>query len=140
MGRNGLLGLIFAGLLLMHGHRAACAQSQPAPATARTEKRWALVIGNAAYKDAPLKNPVNDARAMAAALQKLGFEVVKRENATQKDMNRAISDFDRRLAGGGVGLFYYAGHGMQVRGRNYLIPVDAEIQSENSGPNKPIDH
>jgi hypothetical protein len=135
MAKGRLLGVLALVLLFVQGADGALAQGAPtAP-----EKRVALVIGNAAYKDAPLKNPVNDARAMAAALQKLGFEVVKRENATQKDMNRAISEFDRRLAGGGVGLFYYAGHGMQVRGRNYLLPVDAEISSEASVRNESID-
>ncbi|MBI3512683.1 MAG: caspase family protein [Proteobacteria bacterium] len=113
--------------------------AQPARAPVATEKRVALVIGNGAYKEAPLKNPVNDARAMATALQGLGFEIIKRENASQKDMNRAIGEFATRLTGGGTGLFYYAGHGMQVKGRNYLLPVDAEIGSEMSVRTEAVD-
>jgi hypothetical protein len=97
----------------------------------RTEKRVALVIGNGAYQHtSPLRNPVNDARAMAATLRALGFEVLARENAGQKDMKRAVDDFGDRLRGGGVGIFYYAGHGLQVEGRNYLVPTDAQIRNE----------
>ncbi|MBI3512684.1 MAG: caspase family protein, partial [Proteobacteria bacterium] len=118
---------------------SVAAAAQPARAPAAAEKRVALVIGNGAYKEAPLKNPVNDARAMATALQGLGFEIIKRENASQKDMNRAIGEFTGRLVGGGTGLFYYAGHGMQVKGRNYLLPVDAEIGSEMSVRTEAVD-
>lgn len=96
------------------------------------EKRVALVIGNSIYKDAPLKNPVNDARDMAAALRKLGFEVIEKTNVTQKEMNRAIVQFGEKLRADTVALFFYAGHGIQVKGKNYLIPVDAQIQSEAS--------
>ncbi len=96
------------------------------------ERRVALVIGNAKYKEAPLYNPVNDARDMAAALQRTGFEVIVALDATQKEMNRAIARFGDRLTLDTVALFYYAGHGMQVRGKNYLIPIDAEIKSESS--------
>jgi len=96
------------------------------------ERRIALVIGNAKYKEAPLVNSVNDARDMAAALQRTGFEVIMAIDATQKEMNRAIAKFGDRLTTDSVALFYYAGHGMQVRGKNYLIPIDAEIKSESS--------
>jgi hypothetical protein len=96
------------------------------------ERRVALVIGNAKYKEAPLINPVNDARDIAAALQRTGFEVIIALDATQKEMNRAIAKFGDRLTLDSVALFYYAGHGMQVRGKNYLIPIDAEIKSESS--------
>lgn len=92
--------------------------------------RHALVIGNAAYQSAPLKNPANDAYDMSRTLRALGFDVIHKENVGQKDMEKAIRDFGRRLRKGGVGLFYYAGHGMQVNGRNYLIPIDAEIYEE----------
>jgi len=96
----------------------------------REEQRYALVIGNGAYREVPLRNPVNDARAMARALRELGFSVLAHEDASKRTMEMAILEFGRQLAGGGVGLFYYAGHGLQVRGRNYLVPVDAEIDSE----------
>jgi uncharacterized caspase-like protein len=96
----------------------------------REEPKIALVIGNSAYREAPLRNPANDARAMAQTLRELGFTVLGHENATKRAMETAILAFGRRLADGGVGVFYYAGHGLQVRGRNYLMPVDAEIDSE----------
>ncbi len=100
--------------------------------TSTAERRLALVIGNSAYASAPLRNPTNDARAVAQALAGLGFEVMHQENAGLKFMARSIRDFGTKLKQqGGIGLFYYAGHGMQVKGRNYLIPVDADIQSED---------
>ena len=102
------------------------------PSASAAERRVALVIGNAKYKEAPLTNPVNDARDMAAALQRTGFEVIMAIDATQKEMNRAIAIFGDRLTADSVALFYYTGHGMQVRGKNYLIPIDAEIKSESS--------
>ena len=98
----------------------------------REEPRLALVIGNSAYRESPLRNPVNDVRAMAQRFKELGFTVLAHENATKRTMESAIIEFGRRLAEGGVGAFYYAGHGLQVRGRNYLVPVDAEIEDEAS--------
>jgi uncharacterized caspase-like protein len=92
--------------------------------------RVALVIGNAGYKTMPLTNPLNDARAIADALDKLGFKVIRVENASQKQMFDAVRQFGDALSGG-VGLFYYAGHAVQVKGRNYLIPVDAAIERED---------
>lgn len=96
-----------------------------------TTRRVALVIGNGAYKKAPLRNPVNDAYDMAEALRIIGFEVIHKENTSQRSMENAIRDFGKRLRKGGVGLFYFAGHGIQVKGINYLIPVDARIESES---------
>ena len=80
------------------------------------EQKTALVIGNAAYPTAPLRNPVNDARDMAAKLTQLGFRVTLLENATNREMARAIGAFGLAIAKGGVGLFYYSGHGLQVTG------------------------
>lgn len=97
---------------------------------ALAQKRVALVIGNAAYKEAPLKNPVNDARAMAAKLRQVGFEVIQRENAGKSQIESALRAFGDALSGGAIGLFFYAGHGLQVNGRNFLVPVDATIASE----------
>ncbi len=96
------------------------------------EKRLALVIGNGRYtKASPLDNPVNDANDMAAALGKLGFEVIKGTDTNLVQMRRLIREFGERLdRQKGVGLFYFAGHGVEVRGRNYLIPVDADIARE----------
>lgn len=96
------------------------------------EKRIALVIGNAKYKDSPLTNPVNDAKDMSAALRAVGFQVIERTDASQKEMNRAITQFGEKLNADTVALFYYAGHGVQVKGKNYLVPVDAEITGESS--------
>jgi uncharacterized caspase-like protein len=95
------------------------------------ERRVALVIGNSAYKDAPLANPGNDARLVGQALKEAGFSVLERRNLNQAGLRRAIREFGDELAKGGVGLFYYAGHGMQVKGRNYLIPVGHDIRRED---------
>jgi hypothetical protein len=95
-----------------------------------SERRVALVIGNSTYKDSPLLNPVNDARDMARTLNGLGFEVIYGENLSQNDMKRNIRAFGDQIRNGGVGLFYYAGHGTQINGVNYLIPVDATITKE----------
>ncbi len=114
--------------------------AQPAVVAAGADdKRLALVIGNANYREAPLKNPVNDARALAAKLRQLGFEVMLGENLQQREMTRLITSFGEKLAGKGVGMFYYAGHGMQVKGRNYLLPVDARITSEASARSESVD-
>lgn len=99
--------------------------------SATSSRRVALVIGNGDYKDAPLSNPVNDARAIAQVLKESGFTVIARENTSQKAMLSALREFGDKLRGGGVGLFYYAGHGMQIKGRNYLIPVGAAIERED---------
>ena len=87
----------------------------------------ALVIGNASYAESPLKNPANDARAMARRLKELGFDVMALENASRAQMGRAVIEFGRKLGPTTVALFFYAGHGIQARGRNYLIPVDATL-------------
>jgi hypothetical protein len=117
-----LSGIVLASLLV-----AVQAADQPP-----SDARIALVIGNGAYKASPLANPVNDARAVANSFKELGFEVMLRENLTQQGFLLALREFGTRLKDtGGVGLFYYAGHGMQVKGANYLIPVDAAIEGED---------
>jgi hypothetical protein len=94
-----------------------------------TEKRLALVFGNSQYIDKPpLKNPVNDANLMAATLKELGFDVIKWIDAKKEDMMRALREFNERLPDYSVALFYYAGHGNQVDGKNYLIPTDAVLE------------
>lgn len=102
---------------------------------ALAEKRVALVIGNGKYEGGigALTNPPNDAKMMAEKLTALGFEVIKLVNGDQKAMKRAISQFGEKLVKAGpdsVGLFFYAGHGVQIGGENYLIPVGAEISKE----------
>ncbi|NNE23286.1 MAG: hypothetical protein HKN11_11830 [Rhizobiales bacterium] len=103
-------------------------------AAATAEKRVALVIGNSNYQNAPpLKNPLNDAEAVAKLLSRLGFDVVKGIDLTDRDFARTISTFAKRLdKGADAALFFYAGHGLQVKGKNYLVPVDAELASEAS--------
>jgi hypothetical protein len=97
----------------------------------QTERRIALVIGNGNYNAGmSLANPENDARSMADILQKLGFIVFKYENRTAVQMKNDIDEFGAKLKGNVVGLFYYAGHGIQAKGYNYLIPVDAQLKSE----------
>ena len=123
----------------------ACAASLPLARDARAqtmggpERRIALVIGNGDYRFSPLKNPVNDARGMAEALRALGFEVTFRENAGRQAMLESMRTFAVRSKAYDVRLFYYAGHGVQVEGKNYLIPTDAEIQSEEDIPTKSAD-
>lgn len=91
-------------------------------------KRVALVVGNAAYVNAePLANPVNDAVDMAAQLAALGFEVVEGRNLGKRELERLIGSFSDRLEGAEAALFFYAGHGLQVDGRNYVVPVDARL-------------
>lgn len=95
-----------------------------------TENRVALVIGNSDYEFNPLKNPVNDAIEMAKELENLGFDVSLKTNLDRKSMALAIKDFGKKIRNGGVALFYFAGHGVQVEGVNYLIPVKSDIINE----------
>ncbi len=96
-------------------------------------KRTALVIGNASYSTGLLKNPTNDALDVARALEDAGFNVSLVINASSKDTKRAANSFKKYLQKhGGVGLFYFSGHGIQVNGRNYLIPVDLNKVSESA--------
>lgn len=102
---------------------------------ANSENRLALVIGNADYKYKPLKNPTNDASDLKTMLLKLGFKVIYKENLNQMEMINALREFESRLKNdGGVGLFYFAGHGMQVQGKNFLIPIDSGITTEDEVP------
>jgi hypothetical protein len=94
-----------------------------------SEARVALVIGNSAYKYAPaLENPKNDAGDIAVTLEKLGFQVITGIDLDKSGMERAIRQFAQALGKGKVGLFFFAGHGLQVGGRNYLVPVDARLE------------
>ncbi|RUQ29040.1 MAG: hypothetical protein EKK68_13525 [Candidatus Competibacteraceae bacterium] len=107
---------------------------------AMAETRTALVIGNGAYQDAPLRNPANDARDMAAKLRELGFQVIERIDADRQTMRQALREFEQQLRQQrGVGLFYYAGHGVQLKGQNYLIPVGVDIRQEFEIPDEGVD-
>jgi Caspase domain/Protein of unknown function (DUF1566) len=95
------------------------------------KKRVALVIGNSAYRNTPaLRNPLNDAMEIGNALKRLGFNVDIRTDLTKSDMDQALRQFGDRLDGAEVALFFYAGHGLQVAGTNYLVPIDAQLSKE----------
>jgi uncharacterized caspase-like protein len=106
----------------------ACAFMPPALAA---NDRVALLIGNNSYGSAPLRNAVNDAHDLGEALKELGFKVIVRENTTRKDMIDAIREFGAAIEGANTALFFYAGHAMQFKDRNYLIPIDAAMGSED---------
>lgn len=125
-----LLILLVACIGARYAFAANSSNSQQDPSNSLT--RIALVIGNSAYPSAALANPANDAKDMTIALRKLGFEVIEKVNVSQKELNRAIAQFGEQLRGDTIALFFYAGHGMQVKGKNYLIPVDAQITSESA--------
>jgi uncharacterized caspase-like protein len=98
-------------------------------AEARTERRVALVIGNSEYRNTPsLANPVNDAEDLATALERLGFSVILERNLNKRGMEGAIARFARLAQDADAAFFFYAGHGMQHRGGNYLMPVDAKLE------------
>ena len=115
MGRLAILAWAFLGLLLLS-------------ADAEPQRRVALVIGNGTYAEAgTLANPVNDALDIADKLRSIGFEVIEGNDLGKRELERSIGEFSDALEGAGVGLFYYAGHGLQVEGRNYIVPVDARL-------------
>ncbi len=95
------------------------------------ERKVALIIGNGEYSSSPLANSVNDANDIADALQDCGFTIIKRINANRSQMRGAVRLFGREINEGAIGLFYYAGHGMQVSGENFLVPIGAEVASED---------
>ena len=101
--------------------------------------RVALVIGNGKYASAPLTNPSNDARAVAARLRSLGFQVIERLELQSRQIPSTLREFRSKLTPGSVALFFYAGHGLQIKGVNYLPAVDADITSEEDVPMQSID-
>lgn len=117
---------------------AACAWPallQAAPASSRI----ALVIGNGSYKAAPLKNPVGDAQAVAASLRNLGYSVTLKIDTTLRDLVEALREFAVQGHKSAVRMLFYAGHGIQSRGRNFLLPVDQEPQTEDEVATKCAD-
>jgi len=112
------------------GALAALACALVVPALAAND-RVALLIGNNSYGATPLRNAVNDAHDLGDALKELGFKVIVRENTTRKDMIDAIREFGAAIEGANTALFFYAGHAMQFKDRNYLIPIDAAMGSED---------
>jgi len=100
---------------------------------AGAERRIALVLGNSQYQHAtPLANPARDAQAMADRLKGLGFEVVSGYDLTKQQTQATVAQFAREVRGADIALFFYAGHGLQVAGKNYLLPVDAALEDETS--------
>ena len=98
---------------------------------AKADKRVAFVVGNGTYKNvAQLPNPPIDAKAMAAVLRNVGFDVVEGTNLTRDTMTEKLLDFGKKAQGADVAVFFYAGHGIAISGTNYLLPIDADIKSE----------
>src|SRR5262249_31006021 len=123
---RGMVRLLLAAIVLMGIAPWA------SRALAAEERRVALVIGNSAYKNLPrLGNPKIDAQGVAAALKKDGFDLVgdgPQLDLDKRDMEQAIRAFSDELRGGAVAMFYYSGHGIELGGRNYLVPVDGNPQ------------
>lgn len=138
---NPLLRLISSLLLCAAASALAADQGRNLEVTLPHQSaRIALVIGNAAYPGvAALRNATNDANDMAAKLRTLHFDVTLNLDVGLKDMLRTLTAFGNKIKPGSEVLVYYAGHGMQVRGKNYLIPVDAEISSEISVSSEAVD-
>jgi hypothetical protein len=102
------------------------------PQLLNNQRRLALVIGNAHYlQTVPLRNPVNDAKLMSGTLRKLGFEVIQSLDASKAVIEKAVREFSRKMPHYDVSLFYYAGHGIQFNGINYIIPVDADLKQKD---------
>ena len=127
----GLLGFAAAGAAFAEAPNADIRNGMQAPPPA--DQRVALVIGNSNYQTAPkLANPGNDARSVAQLLNSAGFEVTQATDLSRSEMVRAVQDFSDKVAirgPGAVAMIYYAGHGVQLAGENYLLPVDAKISS-----------
>ncbi len=121
---------LFCVIALMPQMISHAQQDRALNVTRQGERRIALVIGNGAYALGSLTNPVNDARDIAATLRQARFEVLFGENQNRRQMTELIRQFGEKIRNGGVGLFYFAGHGVQVSSTNYLIPVGAEITKE----------
>lgn len=120
---------------------APLGHTQPAPASrAASSKRIALVVGNARYGQSPLANPENDARLVTQTLLSLGFEVADHYNLSAREFKRVLRDFGRRMDDDeNASVFFYAGHGMQIDRRNYLLPVDLNLRDEGEIKDEAID-
>lgn len=111
----------------------------PTPSAIPTGTRVALVVGNKNYKVRPLANTLNDADDMSRSLRTSGFEVIDLRDATLQQMRSAVRQFGDKLLASDVGLVYYSGHGVEVKGRNYFIPVNADIQREDEIADQGLD-
>lgn len=135
------LGLVKAALPVVRLVTVASALAAfSVSAQAPLDVRVALIIGNSAYANSPLVNPANDAQAMADVLKRLGFNVIELRDGTRAQMSAAIAKVSDSLQGKqGVGMLYYAGHGLQLDWRNYMVPVDANLKSAADVPRQTID-
>jgi uncharacterized caspase-like protein len=131
--RRALLGCA-AGAAALRGLPAIAA-----PGTGGGAQRIALVIGNGSYRSAPLRNPPGDAAAIATTLRGLGYDVALRQNTRLADLIESLRAFSMRAPKAPVRMLFYAGHGVQVKGRNYLVPVDADPKSEDDIPKQSAD-
>ena len=113
--------------------------TQPSQSAISSGKRVALVVGNKNYKVRPLQNSLNDANDMSRSLRTSGFEVIDLRDATLPQMRTAVRQFGDKLLTYDVGLVYYSGHGVEVKGRNYFIPVNADIQREDEIADQGLD-
>ena len=133
-----LASALLAACLLVADALALLPDAKAAQAPA--ERRIAMVIGNSTYRDLPLNNPANDARLISANLRKLGFEVNEHLNLGVRDFRRVLRDFARRVQeDDAVAVLYYAGHGVQIDGRNYLLPVDINLRDEEEVKDESVD-
>lgn len=131
---TGLLGSLFGFACGPVSAQVAAVEPAAPTALQGSEQRVALVIGNSNYRNAPqLANPDNDAQSMAQFLNSAGFEVISATDLGQNDMLRVVQDFSAKVSARGpntVAMVYYAGHGVQLAGENYLVPVDAKVSSQ----------
>ena len=104
--------------------------ASPTLETMKKELRVAIVIGNSSYDENPLPTSTDNARKMRAFLEKNGFYVYYGENLDKRNYIRLLRKFNKKMRPGGIGLFYFSGHIVQTKGRNYLIPVDNGIDDE----------
>src|SRR5262245_52454422 len=131
MSRKLILALVLMLAGSLFGPSFSTAQEQRGQTVRRKAiQRTALVIGNSNYEQGPLRNPANDSRAMGNALKDLGFDVTLHSDLNLRQMDEAVRGFGQKIKDGGIGLFYFAGHGVQVDGVNYLAPVGARVEKE----------
>lgn len=138
--RRRLLACLGFGFVPMWWSRAGLAQPQRAMVDSPGQRRVALVIGNGRYPEIPLNNPEHDARLVAQTLRSLNFEVGEHLNLNARDFKRVLREFARRMDDDQVAsVFYYAGHGVQIGGRNFLLPVDIALRDEAEVRDEAID-
>jgi formylglycine-generating enzyme required for sulfatase activity len=131
MNRKLILAVVLISAGCLFGPLHSTAQQQRGQTVERkTIQRTALVIGNTKYEQGPLRNPANDARAIGSTLKALGFDVTVHFDLNLRQMDDAVRDFGQKIKDGGIGLFYFGGHGVQVDGVNYLAPVGARVEKE----------